>query len=86
MIREHRSREKLLTYYEKYSKEGIIDPNVHPWVAESWMKSKKLNVQSDTMFTGHKLDIEDFRMLQDQHKEAIKYLEVMVENIREFFQ
>ncbi|MCR5560127.1 MAG: sigma 54-interacting transcriptional regulator [Schwartzia sp.] len=86
MIREHRSREKLLTYYEKYSKEGIIDPNVHPWVAESWMKSKKLNVQSDTMFTGHKLDTEDFRMLQDQHKEAIKYLEVMVENIREFFQ
>ena len=86
MIREHRSREKLLTYYDKYINEGVIDPNVHPWVAESWMKSKKLNVQSDTMFTGRKLSTEDFRLLQAQHKEAVDYLEVMVDNIREFFQ
>ncbi|MDY6295460.1 MAG: sigma 54-interacting transcriptional regulator [Schwartzia succinivorans] len=86
MIREHRSREKLLTYYDKYINEGVIDPNVHPWVAESWMKSKKLNVQSDTMYTGRKLSTEDFRLLQAQHKEAVDYLEVMVDNIREFFQ
>ncbi|SHE37169.1 sigma 54-interacting transcriptional regulator [Schwartzia succinivorans] len=86
MIREHRSREKLLTYYDKYINEGVIDPNVHPWVAESWMKSKKLNVQSDTMFTGRKLSTEDFRLLQAQHKEAVDYLEIMVDNIREFFQ
>jgi DNA-binding NtrC family response regulator len=50
------------------------------------MKSKKLNVQSDTMYTGRKLSTEDFRLLQAQHKEAVDYLEVMVDNIREFFQ
>lgn len=86
MIREHRSREKLTAYYTKYMEEGIIDPNVHPWVAESWMKSRKLNVQADTMFTGHKLGTEDLRLLRRQHQEAVEYLEAMVENIREFFQ
>ena len=35
MIRERRNKEKLTSYYNKFIDEGIIDPNVHPWVAES---------------------------------------------------
>ena len=36
MIRERRNKEKLALYYKKFMEEGIVDPNVHPWVAESW--------------------------------------------------
>ena len=35
MIRERRSKVKLEGYYRKFIEEGIIDPNVHPWVAKS---------------------------------------------------
>ena len=41
MIREHRSRAKLEAYYEKFARDGVLDPNVHPWVADSWQQSKK---------------------------------------------
>ena len=30
LIREHRSREKLESYYEKFTEEGILDPGEHP--------------------------------------------------------
>ncbi len=33
MIRERRNKEKLALYYKKFMEEGIVDPNVHPWVA-----------------------------------------------------
>lgn len=36
MIREKRNKEKLASYYRKFMEDGVIDPNVHPWVAESW--------------------------------------------------
>ena len=55
MIREHRSREKLEAYYKKFVDEGEMDPNVHPWVADSWEKSRSLGVPTDTMFTGNHL-------------------------------
>jgi sigma-54 dependent transcriptional regulator, acetoin dehydrogenase operon transcriptional activator AcoR len=86
MIREHRSREKLEAYYKKFVDEGEMDPNVHPWVAESWEKSRALGVGTNTMFTGNHLSREDFRRLQQKHGQAIAYLEKLSEDIREFFQ
>ena len=82
MIREHRSREKLERYYEKFRKEGVLDPNVHPWVAESWQRSQELGVKADKMNTSHRLSAEAFRALQEKHKGAIDYLAKLSEGIR----
>lgn len=46
MIRENRSRNKLAGYYRKFVDEGIIDPNVHPWVAQSWEESRMQGISS----------------------------------------
>jgi sigma-54 dependent transcriptional regulator, acetoin dehydrogenase operon transcriptional activator AcoR len=86
MIREHRSREKLEGYYEKYIKEGTMDPNVHPWVAESWKASRAFKIGIEKMVTPHKLSAESFAKSQQQHKNAIEYLEIFSNEIREFFQ
>ena len=55
MIREHRSREKLEGYYRKFVEEGVLDPNVHPWVAESWLKSWELGIGTEKMDVSRKL-------------------------------
>lgn len=86
MIREHRSREKLEAYYKKFTEEGVMDPNVHPWVAESWAKSRALSVKRDTMDTSHRLSAEEFQQLQKKHAPAISYLAGLSDPIKEFFQ
>ncbi|MBR1694758.1 MAG: Fis family transcriptional regulator, partial [Selenomonas sp.] len=85
MIREHRSRSKLEAYYQKFTEEGILDPNVHPWVAESWKKSQELAVNREKMEVEHKLSKEEFLELQNKHRDAIDYLSKLSEGIREFF-
>ena len=67
MIREHRSRSKLEAYYQKFTEEGILDPNVHPWVAESWQKSKTLGIGKETMDIQHHLP-KDKYLLHQHHK------------------
>ena len=86
MIREHRSREKLERYYKKYLEDNEMDPNVHPWVAESWEKSNRLGVPADRLSTDNKLSAEELAALQDKHKEAIAYLGQLSDGVREFFQ
>ena len=86
MIREHRSRSKLEAYYQKFTEEGILDPNVHPWVAESWQKSKTLGIGKGTMDIQHHLPKDKFQELQAKHQDAIDYLSQLSEGIREFFQ
>lgn len=86
MIREHRSREKLENYYKKFVQEGVLDPNVHPWVADSWRKSRELGVGTEKMDTSHRLTPEAFHVLQAKHKNAIDYLARLSDGIREFFQ
>ena len=60
MIREHRSRSKLEAYYQNYTEKGVLDPNVHPWVAKSWAKSASLRVDyepagADVLLNGKKV-------------------------------
>lgn len=86
MIREHRSRSKLEAYYQKFTEEGILDPNVHPWVAESWQKSQELGIGRETMDIRHKLPKDEFQALQSKHVDAIQYLSQLSEGIKEFFQ
>lgn len=86
MIREHRSRSKLEAYYQKFTEEGVLDPNVHPWVAESWQKSQELGIGRETMDIRHKLPKDEFQALQSKHMDAIQYLSQLSEGIKEFFQ
>ena len=86
MIREHRSREKLEAYYKKFMEEDVVDPNVHPWVAESWQQSRELGINADKMNTSSTLTRDEFQQLQQKHQGAIDYLGNLSEDIREFFQ
>jgi len=86
MIREHRSREKLEGYYRKYVEEGVLDPNVHPWVAESWQKSHALQIGTEKMSTEQRFSAKELEDAQKKNSNAIDYLGVFVEDIREFFQ
>ena len=86
MIREQRNRDKLVAYYEKFVKTGVIDPNVHPWVAESWKKSRVLKVPMDRMRVDHRLPKEAFARRKKKHQMALEYLEGMADGVREFFQ
>ena len=86
MLREHRSRDKLKAYYRKFVTEGIMDANVHPWVAESWRKSKSLDIERTRMGAVQRMPEEDFRALQEKHASAIDYLAELTHETREFFQ
>ncbi|MEN6565819.1 MAG: sigma 54-interacting transcriptional regulator [Veillonellales bacterium] len=85
MIREQRSKEKLEKYYRKFLTEGVIDPNVYPWVAESWRRSREFGVPSDSMRLSVKLTKEEFVARQAVHRTAIEYLNGLYQNIREYF-
>lgn len=86
MIREQRSRAKLEAYYHKYIDEGIIDRNVHPWVAQSWVKSREYNVGTKSMALENRLKAEELAKYQEKHRNAIDYLAAFSQEIREFFQ
>ena len=86
MIREHRSRSKLEAYYQNYTEKGVLDPNVHPWVAASWQRSQKHGVKQDKLDISHRLASEKFHELQQSHRTAIDYLGRLSEGIKEFFQ
>ncbi len=86
MIREYRSRRKLEGYYNDFMKHDIIDPNVHPWVAESWKTSKMNGVPNEKINTKNMLPPEKLQKLQQEHGEAIDYLKSLLEEEKEFFQ
>lgn len=85
MIREQRSRRKLEAYYQKYIDEGILDPNVHPWVGESWTKSRACQVGPKKMSLRDRLPPQRLLALQKKHNNAIAYLEEFSKQIDEFF-
>ena len=85
MIRERRNKEKLLQYYHKFVDEGVLDPNVHPWVAESWQRSRQRKVSSDIMRMPEMLNRQELNDRQIRHKKAIDYLDGLFQEIREHF-
>lgn len=85
MIRERRSREKLEQYYHKFVEEGVLDPNTHPWVAESWKRSRARGIPYDVMPPLIKLSKEELADRRATHHAAIEYLDGMYKEIREYF-
>lgn len=85
MIRERRNKEKLLQYYHKFINDGILDPNVHPWVAESWKRSRQKKIASDIMRMPEVLSRQELLDRQARHKKAIDYLDGLFQEIREHF-
>ena len=86
MIRERRSREKLENYYNLFMSAGKVDPNVHPWVAESWKKSQACKAPADCIHLDKRLSEQELADLQEQHSAAIGFLEELSDEVREFFQ
>ncbi len=85
MIRERRSKEKLMNYYKKFVDEGAMDPNVHPWVAESWEQSKELGITSQVMPKLVKLSKDELARRQHLHQPAMDYLNGLYNETREHF-
>lgn len=85
MIRERRSKEKLQNYYHKFMSDGVLDPNVHPWVAESWLKSRDANVPREKMPALHRISRPELTALRDKHKVALDFIDGLYREIGEHF-
>lgn len=85
MIREQRNKDKLGQYYQKFIGKGEVDPNVHPWVAQSWQKSQKLGVSPEKMPSLVKLDKHEMARRQRLHHHGIEYLSGLYQQTREHF-
>jgi len=85
MIREQRNKDKLEQYYQKFISQGQLDPNVHPWVAQSWQKSRDFKVGSEKMPALVKLDKQETIRRQQLHQQAIEYINGLYNQTREHF-
>ncbi len=84
MIREQRTREKLRMYYQKFMTQGVLDPNVHPWVAEAWQKSRALGVSAQAFGPFVRLTETERGERLSAARTVIRHLDGLYENIREF--
>jgi len=85
MLREQRNKDKLESYYQKFMNTGEMDPNVHPWVAESWQSSRAVGVAAEKMPELVKLDKSEMTRRQRLHQQAIAYLNGLYNQTREHF-
>lgn len=85
MIRERRNKEKLASYYKKFMDEGVVDPNVHPWVAESWQRCRAMNLPHETMPKINKLSREEIIAHQKTHEFIVKYVDGLYEQSKQHF-
>ena len=84
MIREQRTREKLQTYYQKFMTQGVIDPNVHPWVAEAWTKSRAAGVSAKAFGPLTRLAEAERGERLAAARPLIRHLDGFYESLREF--
>ena len=85
MIREKRNKEKLTAYYNKFMDEGIIDPNVHPWVAESWQRCRAMHLPHETMPKVNRLTREQIIEHQKDHAHIGEYVDGLYEQSKQHF-
>ena len=85
MIRERRNKEKLASYYKKFMEEGIVDPNVHPWVAESWQRCAAMKLPHETMPKLNKLSKEEIVEHQKAHEFIVRYVDGLYEQNKQHF-
>lgn len=84
MIREHRNREKLINYYKIFTTKGFTDPNVHPWIKESWEKSQQYQVNPKKIPASVRLSSYELAQLQSKHSDAIEYLDHFIDSMVDF--
>ena len=85
MIRERRNKDKLASYYRKFMEEGIVDPNVHPWVADSWQRCRAMHLPHETMPKINKLSREEIIAHQKTHEFIVKYVDGLYEQSKQHF-
>ncbi len=85
MIRERRNKEKLAAYYKKFMEEGVIDPNVHPWVAESWQRCREMNLPHEVLPKTGRISREEVAEQQKAHKFIIDYVDGLYEQNKQHF-
>ena len=85
MIREKRNKEKLTAYYNKFMEEGVVDPNVHPWVAESWQRCRTLHLPHETMPKVNRLTREQVIEHQKAHAQIVEYVDGLYEQNKQHF-
>lgn len=85
MIRERRSRDKLRQYYKNYIDEGVIDPNVHPLVAQSWERSRQLNVPSRQMSPLVRLSKAELQQRRENNRSMLQFLDGLYREVHEHF-
>lgn len=85
MIREKRNKEKLASYYKKFMEEGIIDPNVHPWVAESWQRCRAMNLPHEVLPKTTRISREEIAEHQKAHAFIVDYVDGLYEQNKQHF-
>lgn len=85
MIREKRNKEKLAVYYKRFMEEGFVDPNVHPWIAESWLRCRAINLPHETMPKINRLSREDLSRHQETHADVVKFVDGLYEQCKQHF-
>ena len=85
MIRERRNKEKLEAYYKKFVSEGIIDPNVHPWVAESWKRCLSRKIAHDKIPQLSKLNSAELEERLESSSAAINFVDGLYESSKQYF-
>ena len=85
MLRERRSKEKLQYYYETFIRTGIVDPNVHPWVADAWKRSRDMKIPHAVMPILDKLSKAELNELKQKSKAASNFLDGLYHEIHELF-
>ncbi len=85
MIRERRSKEKLMQYYRRFVEHGTLDANVHPWVAESWQRSRAWGIPRDSLRPPVKLAKAELEERRAKHRAALDFLEGLYQEVRGHF-
>ncbi len=83
MIRERRNKEKLAQYYRRFIEEGVLDPNIHPWVAESWKRCLARGLAHEKMPKLVQLSREELAARRRKHEAALKFMDGIYEQCRE---
>ena len=76
----------MTSYYNKFIEEGIIDPNVHPWVAESWRRCDARKQNHETMpANGVRLSANELARQLELHKDVLTYVDGLFEQNKQYF-
>lgn len=84
MIREKRNREKLVLYYNKFVEDGIVDSNVHPWIAESWQRCRQLHLPHENVVPEIRINKEKFEQHMKKHAMILEYVDKLYEQTMQY--